>query len=136
MNTNIKSAILLIIRLIVGGMIAWAGYNKLTDMDHTVNILGGLTGLSAGFAWAVALGELLSGLGLIFGVWTRLAAAGVLVIMIGAVYYTKGQVLDAILLFVGSTILTAVGGGKWALATYQGKDKVIVTPSTADLPKF
>lgn len=136
MKTNAKNILLLVIRLIAGGMIGYAGYIKLIDMDHTVNILGGLTGLSAGFAWTVALGELLSGLGLIFGVWTRLAATGVLIIMIGAVYYTKGQAIDAILLLIGSTILITVGGGKWVVITNRPKDKIIVAPSTIDLPKF
>ncbi len=136
MNTNIKNILILIIRLVAGGMLAYAGYNKLTDMNHAVNILGGLTGLSAGFAWAVALGELATGLGLIFGIWTKLAAAGALIIMIGAVYYTNGQSTDAILLLIGSAILAAVGGGKWALVTNHPKDKIIVAHSTADLPKF
>ncbi|MBC7982033.1 DoxX family membrane protein, partial [Candidatus Parcubacteria bacterium] len=100
MNTNIKNIILLIIRVVAGGLLAWAGYMKLSNMDATITALGGMTGLSAGYIWAVALGELAAGLGIVFGVWTRLAAAGAAIIMIGAVYYTKGQDMKAIEILV------------------------------------
>lgn len=136
MNTNIKNIILLIIRVVAGGLLAWAGYMKLSNMDSTIMMLGGMTGLSAGYIWAVALGELAAGLGIVFGVWTRLAAAGAAIIMIGAVYYTKGQDVKAIEILVAAVILAVVGGGKWALIICKPKDKVIVASSTSDLPKF
>ncbi len=121
MKTNIKNIILLIIRILVGGMIAYAGYKKLLDMDKTIVGLGAFTGLSSGFIWAIALGELVSGLGIIFGVWTSLAALGSVVIMIGAVYFTKGENMSALLLLIGSILLAIVGGGKWTLTTDRSK---------------
>jgi uncharacterized membrane protein YphA (DoxX/SURF4 family) len=121
MKTNIKNIILLIIRILVGGMIAYAGYVKLSDMDQTLISLGGMTGLSSGFIWAVALGELVSGLGIVFGVWTRLASLGTVIIMVGAVYFTKGENMSALLLLIGSIAITIFGGGKWALVTYKTK---------------
>ena len=136
MNTNTKNTILLIIRLVVGGFIAWSGFMKLMNIDQTIQAFSQSFDLSPWLTWSVAIGELISGLGLIFGIWTRLAAAGALIIMIGAVYYTKAQVMDAILLLVGSTFLTIVGGGNWVLIKSHPKDKIIVAPSTADLPKF
>lgn len=121
MKINIKNIILLIIRIFVGGMITYAGYKKLLDMEQTVMSLNAMTGLSAATIWLVALGEFVSGLGIIFGVWTRLAALGTVIIMIGAVYFTKGDNISAILLLTGSLILILVGGGKWALITYRPK---------------
>lgn len=121
MNKNIKNTILLIIRILVGGMISYAGYIKLINMDQAVVTMGELTGLPAGIIWAVALGEFVSGLGIVLGVWTRLAALGTVVIMIGAVYFTKGQEMSALLLLIGSIMLAIVGGGKWALITYGPK---------------
>jgi uncharacterized membrane protein YphA (DoxX/SURF4 family) len=112
-----KNTILLLIRIIVGGMIAYAGYKKLLDMNNTISTMGVFTGLSAGFIWAVALGEFVSGLGIVFGMWTKLAALGSVIIMIGAVYFTKGHNLSALMLLTGSILLTVQGGGKWVLPT-------------------
>lgn len=121
MSKNIKNTILLIMRILVGGMISYAGYIKLINMDQAVVTIGGLTGLPAGIVWVVALGEFISGLGIVLGVWTRLAALGTAVIMIGAVYFTKGQEMSALLLLIGSIMLAIVGGGKWVLLSYGQK---------------
>jgi uncharacterized membrane protein YphA (DoxX/SURF4 family) len=114
MNTNIKNTILLIIRIAVGGMIAYAGIMKLMDMDTTVAKMSGM-GLSAGVVWAVALGELLAGLGVLFGVYTQVAAVGTAIIMAGAVYYTKGTMMPPIYLLLGSLVLIFMGSGKFAI---------------------
>lgn len=118
MNKNI---ILLIIRVLVGGMIAYAGYEKLLDMNKTIAMMGAMTGLSSGYIWAVALGEFASGLGIIFGIWTRLAALGVVMIMLGAVYFTRGENTPSILLLIGSILLIITGGGKWVLFDSRSK---------------
>ena len=123
MNTNIKNIILLAIRLYVGYVIAKHGYDKLMHMDGTMMFLGKMTGLSAPFIWAVALGELLSGLGMIFGVWTRLAAAGASIILIGVLFYAGDK--NAIILLIGTLILLCMGGGKWALVTCKPKQKTV-----------
>ncbi len=134
MNTNIKNIILLAIRLYVGYVMAKHGYDKLMNMEGAAMFINNMTGLSAPFAWAVALGELASGLGLIFGVWTRLAATGASIILIGVLFYAGDK--NAIVLLIGALILLFVGGGKWALVTCKPKNKAIVASSTSDLPKF
>ena len=115
MTSNIKNIILLIIRLWAGYVIAKHGYDKLMNMDGTIMFIKNMTGLSSGFAWAVALGELLSGLGIIFGAWTRLAAVGAAIIMAGVVYYTGGKAVDGIELLVAAIVLIFAGGGKFAI---------------------
>jgi uncharacterized membrane protein YphA (DoxX/SURF4 family) len=135
MKTNIKNTIILIIRILAGGLLTVAGYMKLSNMDATIAMMTGLTGLSAGYIWAVSLGEVATGLGILFGVWTRLASLGAIIIMIGAVYYTKGQDMKAILTLIAVVILAVVGGGKWALVTWRSKQKPIVGAQT-ELPKF
>lgn len=134
MKTNIKNIILLAIRLYVGYVMVTKGYAKLMNMEGTTQFLGNLTGLSSPFIWAVALGEFLSGLGMIFGVWTKLAAAGASIILIGVLFFAGHTV--AIPLLIGTIILMIFGGGKWALVTYKSKVQPIVTPNTTDLPKF
>jgi len=131
MNRNIKNIILLIVRILVGGMIAYAGYTKLTDMNRTIAMMTAMTGLSEGIAWAVALGELASGLGIVFGVWTRLAALGAVIIMTGAVYFTKGENMLALLLLIGSISLTITNGGKWALTEPKSKHMMPDLPVAA-----
>jgi uncharacterized membrane protein YphA (DoxX/SURF4 family) len=134
MKTNIKNIILLAIRLYVGYVMVTKGYAKLMNMEGTTQFLGNLTGLSSPFIWAVALGEFLSGLGMIFGVWTKLAAVGTSIILIGVLFFAGHTV--AIPLLIGALILVVFGGGKWALLTYKSKAKPIVKSDTTDLPKF
>jgi uncharacterized membrane protein YphA (DoxX/SURF4 family) len=134
MKTNIKNIILLAIRLYVGYIMVTKGYAKLMNMEGTTQFLGNLTGLSSPFIWAVALGEFLSGLGMIFGVWTRLAAAGTAIILIGVLFFAGHTV--AVPLLIGALILVVFGGGKWALVTYKSKSEPIVAADTTDLPKF
>lgn len=118
MKTNIKNTILLAARLYVGYIMAKHGYDKLMNMDGTIMFINKMTGLSAPFAWTVALGELASGLGLIFGVWTKLAATGAAIILAGVVYYTGGK---EVLLFAITLAIAIFGGGKWALLTAKPK---------------
>ena len=47
MKTNIKNTILLIVRILVGAMIAYAGYSKLTNMDATIGMFQTYFNLSA-----------------------------------------------------------------------------------------
>lgn len=115
MNTNIKHIILLIIRLLVGGFIAYHAYLKVIDIDGTITALGQYFGLSASVVWLVTIGEVLASLGIIFGVFTQVAAAGAAIIMAGAVYYTKGASMEPIWLLLGSLILIYTGSGRYAL---------------------
>jgi uncharacterized membrane protein YphA (DoxX/SURF4 family) len=109
-----KHILLLIIRLLVGGILAYAGIVKLMNMDMTIEAMAPL-GLSAAVLWIVAIGETLAGLGIVFGVFTQVAAAGAAIIMAGAVYYTGGKMMDTIFLLIGSLILIYTGSGKYAL---------------------
>lgn len=130
MKTNIKNTILLIIRILVGAMIAYAGYTKVTNMDATINAFQTYFNLSANITWAVSVGELLAGLGILFGVWTKLAALGSVIIMAGAVYYTKGQDISPILLLLGSIVLFITGSGRYAVKACEPlmkKNDVVVT---------
>ncbi len=137
MKTNIKNIILLAIRLYVGYVLVTKGFGKVMNIEGTVGFINKMTGLSAPFGWAVAWGELLAGLGLIFGAWTRVAAGGVIIIITGVLYYAGD--MKAIPLLVGAIILVIFGGGQWAITNYifKRKDKVIVASSAnSESPKF
>lgn len=115
MNTTLKHILLLIIRILVGAFIAWAGLQKLLNMDATITNMAAYFSLSPFVVWLVSLGELLGGLGILLGVWTQVAAIAVAIIMAGAVYYTKGEMMSPIYLLIGSLVLAYTGAGKYAV---------------------
>jgi len=114
MNTQLKYTILLLIRIAVGGMIAWAGVQKLMNVDMMTNMFAQM-GLSATIFWLVSVGELLAGLGVLLGVYTQIAAVGTAIIMAGAIYYTGGSMMTPIYLLIGSLVLIYTGSGKYAI---------------------
>lgn len=122
----------MIVRVLTGALFAYAAYMKFVHMNDTVENYGTLAGfatmgLSATIAWTVSIGEALIGLGLIFGVWTRLAAAGAIVILIGAWHYTMFTWMIGAPL-ITSIILLVLGGGAWALTNCKPKE---VAPTAA-----
>lgn len=135
-----KNILLLIVRLIAGGIIGYAGYNKLINMEGTIAGLGQGLGLSEPIVWAVALGELLAGLGLVFGVLTRTSAVGAGIIMIGALYYTHGggdlktaTMIGSVL--IGSALILVTGGGKYSVLREKNSCPVVPTAQpTASVP--
>jgi uncharacterized membrane protein YphA (DoxX/SURF4 family) len=138
MNTQIKNIALLIIRILVGGMIAWAGIQKLMDMNMTLANMSNYFQLSAPVVWAVTLGEVAAGLGILFGVYTKVAAIGAAIIMAGAVYYTKGEAMSPILLLLGSVVLIFTGGGKYICTLHKKSNTApMMTPPTQNqTPSF
>lgn len=104
-----------IFRVIVGFLFAMHGLSKL-----------GLTGKPAmtGLMAVVGVGEVLVGLGVLFGLFTRLSALGGVVIMLGAMFkahlpnglnpMTNGGEL-ALLFLVVFLVIFAYGAGKLSL---------------------
>jgi uncharacterized membrane protein YphA (DoxX/SURF4 family) len=66
---------LFMIRLVAGVIFIYHGISKLSDMPSTVGFFASL-GLGAFFAWLVALVELLGGVSLILGLWSRFFGGG------------------------------------------------------------
>src|SRR3989344_5751265 len=75
------------LRLIIGLMFAPRGYQKLKGLKGTTGMLKNLGFVPASF-WAFVLGvtELLAGLAIFFGLFTRIAAAFLLVSMLVALF--------------------------------------------------
>lgn len=132
-----KHVTLLILRLLVGGMLAYSGIMKLLNMSVITEYFAGMGITSPLIVWAVAIGETLAGLGMVFGVYTQIAAAGAAIIMAGAVYYssvyaTSAEVTTTSILLVASVILMYTGSGKIALkpCPVSIKDEPTSTPAT------
>lgn len=110
-----KNIILLIIRIVLGGMFVFAGVMKLIDPASMVEEFSVL-GLSSTIFWLVAVGEVLAGLGVLLGIYTELAAVGAGIIMAGATYLSPGAgALIPGALFVLGVVHIFTGGGKYSL---------------------
>lgn len=134
------SAGLLVFRAVLGLIFVAHGAQKL--------FVYGLDGVGAGFAQMgipapeiaatiVAFGELLGGTALLAGVLTRLAAAGLAVIMAGAMaiahlpngFFNPGGIEFTLSLFGGAILLALTGAGRWSLDGFvaAGRSPALVT---------
>src|SRR5689334_7277611 len=72
---------LLLLRLMVGIIFAASGWNHLNDPAGRSKSIG----MSAGFTVFLGAAELAGALGVMFAVLTQLAAAGLILVMLGAI---------------------------------------------------
>lgn len=84
MSPSARNIIAWILQVLLGLAFLASGLKKFSDLSGTVGMFGSL-GLPAAVAYLVAGGEVLGGVGLLVPRFTRLAALGLIVIMIGAV---------------------------------------------------
>jgi uncharacterized membrane protein YphA (DoxX/SURF4 family) len=101
--------------------VAWAGI-------HSTDTGPGAAHLHAGAQLAVAWGELLGGLALLLGTFTRVAALGMIIIQVGAImlvtgprgfsYLGGGGYEFNVALLAMCAVLLILGAGAWALDPY------------------
>lgn len=110
---------LLFLRIAVGIIFIYHGWGKLNGIEQTAGFFD-KTGIPfAGFmAWVVALVEFLGGIAVLLGVFTRLAAKLLAIVMIVALLtaHMGGPWKSAelpIALLGGLLALWGIGGGKW-----------------------
>ena len=84
MSASTRNIIAWVLQVLLGLFFMFAGFNKLRDLTTTTGMFEGM-GLPSILAYVVGGGELLGGIGLLIPRLTRLAALGLLIIMIGAV---------------------------------------------------
>ena len=132
----------LILRVILGGVIFFHGGQKLMGwfggygFDGTMGFFTGKLGLPALIAFLIIIGESFGALGLITGFLTRLSAAGVAIIMLGAIAMVHwnngvfmnwagkqaGEGFEYHLLALGLAIpLILYGGGKFSVDQFIDK---------------
>ncbi|HEY6351661.1 MAG TPA: DoxX family protein [Candidatus Angelobacter sp.] len=78
---NYSSIALLLLRFMVGIIFAYSGWSHLKDPQGRSKSIG----MSKGFIIFLGAAELAGALGVIFGVLTQLAAAGLILLMLGAI---------------------------------------------------
>lgn len=123
---------LLILRIVIGGIVAIHGAQKLLSARHGGIGIEGTTGFvdslgfrpAKAFAWLVALVELGAGLSLAAGFGTPIAATAVIAVMAAAVFavhWDKGFFAAEggwefpFALALGALAIAFAGGGKWSL---------------------
>ncbi|MBZ5656397.1 MAG: DoxX family protein [Acidobacteriia bacterium] len=73
---------LLLMRLMVGAIFITSGWSHVSRSEERAKSIG----MSKGFTAFLGLAELAGGLGVVFGVLTQLAALGLILLMLGAIY--------------------------------------------------
>jgi len=78
----------LLIRLALAAVFIAHGWGKFSDMTGTVGFFSSL-GINSLFAYLVAATELLGGVAMLLGIWTKWAGILLAIVMIGAIYFVK-----------------------------------------------
>lgn len=74
--------VLLLMRLLIGAIFISSGWSHVTHAEERAKSIE----MSKGFTLFLGVAELTGGLGVVFGVLTQLAALGLVLVMIGAIY--------------------------------------------------
>ncbi len=109
---------LLALRIGVGAIFIYSGWLKVGDLAGTVAQFGTM-GFAPFWAYLVSFVELIGGIAVVLGVWTRIAAKLLAIVMLVAMYklLAAPQMLIAPLsLFFSSVALMFTGAGKYALS--------------------
>ncbi len=114
---------LLLLRLMVGAVFVTSGWSHVTKSEERSKSIG----MSKGFTVFLGTAELAGGLGVIFGVFTQLAAIGLILVMLGAIQKkifvwktgfwgekTYGWHYD-LMLVVMCLVILFTDGGSWVL---------------------
>ena len=136
--TKFQDTALLVLRFIIVVIFLYSAYAKWSFLSTgTEGISGGMVKL----LWFLTIVEPLGAVALIAGLFTRWVAAGLAIIMVGAIFslrftmqvsfFTAPQApgLDYNLLILGSCIaVMAFGAGRWSLDSAWRKHKAAVEP--------
>jgi len=117
---------LFIIRLVAGSIFISHGIAKLHNMEGTTAFFASL-GFGAFLAWVVALVELIGGISLILGVFTKVFGALLAAVMIVAIIKVKiasgfGKAELELLLLAASVSVLFSGCGRYSVCRFWHKD--------------
>ena len=128
--TKLQNATLLILRLIIAAIFLYAAYAKLPFWSSAPE---GMSAMMLNLTKFLSIVEPLGALALIAGFWTRWAAGGLAVIMVGAIFVMQFvmQVGFAtptgagwnfpLAVLAGCVALMAFGAGRWSVDAKWGR---------------
>ena len=91
---------------------------KVSDLTATVGQFGSM-GFAPFWAYLVSFVELIGGIAVLLGVYTRISAKLLTIIMIVAIYVLRDNVqmiMTPVSIFFSTLALTLAGGGKYSLS--------------------
>jgi putative oxidoreductase len=113
-----RDIFVLVARLIIGGILIYAGWLKVSQMTETIASFQDM-GFNNIIAYAVSYGELVGGIALVLGLYMELAAVLLAVIMAGAVWVTREGGLMTfgypLSVFAALLALAAAGSGSYTI---------------------
>ncbi|MBD3274250.1 MAG: DoxX family membrane protein [Candidatus Marinimicrobia bacterium] len=126
--SNYNKFVPLLLRIALGAVFIVHGYAKLTGMDGTIGFFGKIgIPLPAFSAWLVALVEFLGGISVLLGIFTRISAGLIAIVMVVAMITVKfaqgfsgGWEFDFVL-FMMALALVIKGDGEFSLDKVVGK---------------
>ncbi len=118
---NFKVLSLALLRVVVGATFLAHGLQKVQNIEGTIGFFASL-GLAASIAYVVAWVELLGGLAVLLGVYSRWAAYALSLVMVGAIAMVKfdmgfvgGYELDLVLL-ASLLVIAFSGSGPYSVS--------------------
>ncbi len=108
---------LLVLRIGVGVIFILTGWMKVSNLSATVGFFATM-GFAPFWAYLVSFVELLGGIAVLLGLYTRLAAALLTVVMIVAIYVVRNDmtmVMMPVSVFFSTLTLVLAGGGAYSL---------------------
>ncbi|OHA19315.1 MAG: hypothetical protein A3C08_01685 [Candidatus Taylorbacteria bacterium RIFCSPHIGHO2_02_FULL_47_18] len=108
---------LLALRIGIGAIFVYTGWLKVSDLSVTVTQFSGM-GFAPFWAYIVSFVEIIGGVAVLLGIYTRVSAKLLAIIMLVAVYVSRGNLLMAltpISLFFSLLALALSGGGKYSV---------------------
>lgn len=131
MNFTKNDWALFLIRLVLGLVFVVHGYQKLTGLDGTTSFFSSigipLAGFSAGLVGAI---ELLAGLFLILGLWTKISAILIAIIMLVAIlvvhlkngFTGQGAIEFPLMNMVTAIAIAMIGSGNLKIKSFFSKN--------------
>lgn len=108
---------LLVLRIGLGIIFIVSGWMKVSNMHSTVGFFATI-GFGAFWAYLASIVELLGGIAVLLGVFTRISAALLAIVMIVAMYVVHAQptmIMTSLSVFFSSLAVFFAGAGKYAL---------------------
>ncbi len=111
-----------ILRVVAGIIFIAHGWQKLGSMDQTIGFFAQI-GVPVFLAWLISLGEFVGGILLILGLYTRVAAIWLGLIMFGAIslvhlkngLFGPGGYEYPLTMLAVQVVLIMLGGGNWSV---------------------
>lgn len=112
---------LFVLRVVLGAIFIAHGWQKIQGIDMVIGFFGKI-GLGTFAAYSVAWTELLAGVCILFGIFTRIAGYALIIVMLCAMYFLKlkmgfvgGYELDLVLL-ASALAIAWTGPGMFSIA--------------------